>query len=84
MLLFNHSLSSYVKLCVFFHFTFYYKTNTINNNVIQKTDFLIVGSDGDPCWAFSCYGRKVEKAVNLRKNGLPIISLHENDFWEEV
>lgn len=55
-----------------------------NNNVTQKTDFLIVGSDGNPCWAFSCYGRKVEKAVNFRKTGLPIIILHENDFWDEV
>lgn len=55
-----------------------------NNNVTQKTDFLIVGDDGNPCWAFSCYGRKVEKAVHLRKNGSRIIIVHENDFWVEL
>jgi len=55
-----------------------------NNNVTLKTDYLIVGNDGNPCWAFSCYGRKVEKAVDLRKNGSTIIIAHENDFWDEV
>lgn len=55
-----------------------------NNNITLKTDFLIVGNDGNPCWAFSCYGRKVEKAVDLRKNGSSIIIVHENDFWDEV
>lgn len=57
---------------------------TFNNNVTQKTNFLIVGDDGNPCWAFSCYGRKVEKAIDLRKNGHSIILVHENDFWDEV
>lgn len=31
-------------------------------------------------WAFSCYGRKVEKAVQLRKDGSQVIIVHENDF----
>lgn len=60
------------------------KGGIFNNNVTQKTDYLIVGADGNPCWAFSCYGRKVEKAVDLRKNGQPIIIVHENDFWDEI
>ncbi|MFY3790808.1 BRCT domain-containing protein [Ureibacillus sp. MALMAid1270] len=55
-----------------------------NNNVTQQTDYLIVGNDGNPCWAFSCYGRKVEKAVDLRKNGSSILIVHENDFWDGV
>ncbi|WP_342543336.1 BRCT domain-containing protein [Paenisporosarcina sp. FSL H8-0542] len=55
-----------------------------NNNVTKKTDYLIVGDDGNPCWAFSCYGRKVEKAVQLRKEGSQIIIVHENDFWDEL
>ena len=37
------------------------------NSVSKKTNYLIVGDDGNPCWAFACYGRKVEKAINLRK-----------------
>ncbi|MGG3998836.1 NAD-dependent DNA ligase [Anoxybacillus ayderensis] len=55
-----------------------------NNNVTKNTNYLIVGGDGNPCWAFACYGRKVEKAIELRKKGTPIIIVHENDFWDEV
>jgi hypothetical protein len=57
---------------------------SFNNNVTKQTDYLIVGGEGNPCWAFSCYGRKVEKAVELRKNGSKIIIVHENDFWDEI
>lgn len=55
---------------------------TYHDIVTQKTDYLIVGADGNPCWAFSCYGRKVEAAVNLRKKGNKIMIIHENDFWD--
>jgi hypothetical protein len=54
------------------------------NSVSRKTNYLIVGDDGNPCWAFACYGRKVEKAINLRKQGTQIIIVHENDFWREI
>lgn len=60
------------------------KGGTFNKNVIKKTDYLIVGGDGNPCWAFSCYGRKVEKAVQMRRDGSGIVIVHENDFWDEV
>jgi NAD-dependent DNA ligase len=60
------------------------KGGLFNNNVTLKTNYLIVGSEGNPCWAFACYGRKVEKAVELRKEGSQIIIVHENDFWDEL
>lgn len=53
-----------------------------NNNVTKKTDFLIVGNEGNPCWMFNCYGRKVEKAVSLRKAGNRIMIVNELDFWD--
>lgn len=53
-----------------------------NNNITKKTNYLLVGDDGNPCWAFNCYGRKVEKAIELRKQGSGIIIVHENDFWK--
>lgn len=53
-------------------------------SVTKDLHYLIIGSDGNPCWAFSCYGRKVEKAVEYRKRGLPILLVHENDFWDSV
>ncbi len=53
-----------------------------NNNVTKKTDYLIVGNDGNPCWAYACYGRKIEKAIELRKVGGKIKIINEVDFWD--
>jgi len=54
------------------------------NSVSAKTDFLVYGDGGNPCWAYSCYGRKVEQAVNLRKNNHSIQIIYESDFWDAV
>ena len=54
------------------------------NRVSSATNFLVIGSGSNPCWAFSCYGRKVEQAVNLRKEGVSIVIVHESDFWDAV
>lgn len=53
-------------------------------SVSGKTDYLIIGADGNPCWAYACYGRKVEAAVKFRKEGRPLLLVHENDFWDAV
>lgn len=53
-------------------------------NVSPKLDYLIIGADGNPCWMYACYGRKVEKAVDLRKSGARIMLVHENDFHDAV
>ena len=50
----------------------------------KKVDYLIIGADGNPCWAYACYGRKVEKAVELRKSGVRIMIVHESDFHDAV
>lgn len=55
-----------------------------NDNVIERTKYLIVGNNGNQCWTFSCYGRKVEKAVNMRKHGFEMVIVNENDFWDAV
>lgn len=57
---------------------------TFSPNVTMQTQYLVIGAAGNPCWAFSCYGRKVEKAVEYRKEGTPIIIVHETDFWDAV
>lgn len=46
--------------------------------------YLVIGADGNPCWAYACYGRKVEKAVELRKSGVRLLIVHENDFHDAV
>ena len=53
-------------------------------SISKKTDYLIVGDNGNPAWAFSCYGRKVEKALSLRKEGHTITLIHEFDFADIV
>lgn len=53
-------------------------TNSLN----RKTDYLIVGDNGNPAWTFACYGRKVEKALALRKKGYTISLVHEFDFMD--
>jgi NAD-dependent DNA ligase len=55
-------------------------TKSIN----KKTDYLIVGDNGNPAWAFACYGRKVEKALEMRKSGHQICLIHEFDFMDAV
>ncbi|MBK0371042.1 BRCT domain-containing protein [Flavobacterium agrisoli] len=51
-------------------------------SVTKETDYLIVGDNGNQAWAFACYGRKVEKALELRKTGHTIVLIHEFDFMD--
>ncbi|MFG6468864.1 BRCT domain-containing protein [Roseateles sp. BYS87W] len=53
-------------------------------NVTASLDYLVIGAEGNPCWAFACYGRKVEKAVALRRKGVRIVLVHENDFHDAL
>lgn len=55
-----------------------------SEGVTQKTNYLVIGAEGNPAWAYACYGRKVEKAVTLRKEGIRIVLVHENDFHDAV
>ena len=57
---------------------------TVSDIVTNKTDYLVVGDNGNQAWAFACYGRKVEKAINLRKGGHTIKIIHEYDFADVV
>jgi NAD-dependent DNA ligase len=55
-----------------------------NNNITKKTNYLVIGDRNNPCWVFSCYGRKIEKALENRKTGLGIQIIKEVDFWDET
>lgn len=56
----------------------------LRNGVSKKTNYLIVGNAGNPCWAYSCYGRKIEEAIALRKEDCKIQIINETDFWDAV
>ena len=57
----------------------YFKTS-----VSKATDYLIVGNGGNPCWAYSCYGRKIETAMELRKAGAKVQIINELDLWNTI
>ena len=48
----------------------------------DELDYLVIGNEGNPCWAFACYGRKVERAVQMRRDGHRLLLIHERDFWD--
>lgn len=56
----------------------------VTANVSKKTNYLVIGADGSPDWTFACYGRKVEKAIELRKQGIPVVIAHENDLNDAI
>lgn len=56
----------------------------LRDGVSRKTNYLIVGNEGNPCWAYACYGRKIEEAINLRKEGFTLQIVNETDFWDAV
>lgn len=49
---------------------------------LTNSHYLIVGNMGNPAWAFACYGRKVEKAMQMRKAGKKITIVNEVDLWD--
>jgi len=53
-------------------------------NLVKSAHYLVVGADGNPCWAYSCYGRKVELAIRYRKEGARLLIVHEVDFWDAM
>lgn len=57
---------------------------SVMDRVSKKIDYLIVGNAGNPCWAFTCYGRKIEDAVKLRKEGANVVIVNETDFFTSV
>jgi hypothetical protein len=53
-----------------------------SKTVTKDINYLVIGSGGNPCWAYACYGRKVEQAIDLRKKGHKLLLVHENDFLD--
>ena len=56
----------------------------VYGSVSRHTNYVVVGGNGNPCWAYACYGRKIEEAVKLRKAGSRLLIIHENDLWDAL
>lgn len=55
------------------------------NNAVTQLDYLVVGAQSSPCWAYSTYGRKIEAVIeNREKRGAETVILHEDDFIEQA
>ena len=50
----------------------------------QRTDYLVVGDIGSRDWVHSTYGRKIEKAVELREAGHPIAIVSEQHWVKHL
>lgn len=58
---------------------------THKKNVTAGLDYLVIGALSNPTWAFSTYGRKIEKVVEYRRGyGKKIAILHEHDFIDQT
>jgi hypothetical protein len=53
-------------------------------SVSLELDYLVVGVAGNPCWAYSSYGRKIVEAMELRRQGSQLLIVHESDFFDAV
>ncbi len=56
----------------------------VSERVGRTCNYVVVGSAGNPCWVHACYGRKVEQAVRLRREGIPVVLVHERDFMDAL
>jgi len=52
----------------------------IKKSVTQDLHYLIVGTIGEPTWAYSVYGRKIEAVHNNLKKGSTTLIIREDDF----
>jgi NAD-dependent DNA ligase len=55
-----------------------------SKGVSKKIDYLVICSERNACWAFTNYGRKIEQVINLKKNGVNIAIIHEDDLMETI
>lgn len=50
----------------------------ISDNVTKKLRYLVVGGLGSPEWKHGSFGTKIEQAIRYKREGLPILIVHEN------
>lgn len=56
----------------------------VHPRITDDLSYLVYCDAGSPCWAYNCYGRKVEDVVARRKAGATMLIVREADFWDAV
>lgn len=52
----------------------------VAGSITKKLSYLVVGGLGSKEWKHGSFGTKIEKAIEYKRNGLPILIVHE-DQW---
>lgn len=52
----------------------------VQAGITKKLDYVIIGGLGSPEWKHGSFGTKIEKAIEYKRSGLPILLIHE-DAW---
>lgn len=52
-------------------------------NVTRRTSCVVIGTFGSEDWAHTSYGRKIQRAVDLRGRGIPLRIVGE-DHWVQA
>ena len=60
------------------------RNGEVRTTMTSNVDYLVVGQDGSPHWAYKCYGRKIHNAMDLRRQGYRVKLVAEVDFWERI
>lgn len=53
---------------------------SVASSVSKKVHYLVVGGLGSPEWKHGSFGTKIEKAMALKREGTPLLVVHE-DLW---
>jgi len=49
----------------------------VSHNVTKNLRYLVVGGLGSPEWKHGSFGTKIEQAIRYKREGLPILIVHE-------
>ena len=55
----------------------------IEKSVTKKLDYLVLGTYANKSWAHESLGRKIEKAIEYRGKGVPIVIITEEHWLKE-
>ncbi len=62
-----------------------YLGGSVTDGIRQDLHYLIYCDAGQKCWAYACYGRKVERVMENRKAGLATtLIVAEADYWDAL
>lgn len=57
----------------------------IADSIRQDLHYLVYCDAGQKCWAYACYGRKVERVMDNRKAGVATtLIIAEADYWDAL